>query len=403
MKTFFNLPQKVIFCSKCVVSNQRPTSIPEFLHKPSRDGAKYLHMNKINDDQYICDACQASENKEKINWEKREKELIKLLNKYRSKDGSHDCVVPGSGGKDSVYAAHVLKYKYGMNPLTVTWPPILYTSYGYENFKNWIEVGGFDNITFKQNGRIIKLLTKLSIQNLLHPFQSFILGQKNIGPRIAAKYKIPLVFYGESEAEYGNPIHELAAKRDTSYWVQKNINKIYLAGIPIKKLMSKYKIKLGDLKPYLPLDEKEIKQSKVEVHYLGYYKKWIPQESFYYSVEHSNFKARPYRSQGTYSKYISIDDKIDDLNFYTTFIKFGIGRTTFDASQEVRNKHLTREEAVKLVSRYDGEYPDKYLNEVLNYLEIKAEDFNKLCDKFRSPHLWQKTSNGWKLRHTVYD
>ena len=403
MKTFFNLPKKVIFCSKCVVSNQRPASIPEFLHKPSREGAKYLKMNKMSNGQYICDACRASENKEKTNWEKREKELVKLLNKYRSKDGSHDCVVPGSGGKDSVYAAHILKYKYGMNPLTVTWSPILYTSYGYENFKNWIEVGGFDNVTYKQNGRIIKLLTKLSIQNLLHPFQSFILGQKNIGPRIAAKYKIPLVFYGESEAEYGSPIHELAAKRDTSYWVQKNINKIYLAGIPIKKLMNKYKIKLGDLKPYLPLDEAEIKKSKVEVHYLGYYKKWIPQESFYYSVEHSNFKARPFRSQGTYSKYISIDDKIDDLNFYTTFIKFGIGRTTFDASQEVRNKHLTRDEAVKLVSRYDGEYPDKYLNEVLNYLEIKVEDFNKLCDKFRSPHLWQKTSNGWKLRHTVYE
>ena len=104
-----------------------------------------------------------------------------------------------------MYASHLLKYKYGMNPLTVTWPPILYTTYGYENFKNWIEVGGFDNITFKQNGRVMKLLTKLSIQNLLHPFQTFILGQKNIGPRLAAKYNIPLVFYGEAEAEYGNP------------------------------------------------------------------------------------------------------------------------------------------------------------------------------------------------------
>ena len=139
------------------------------------------------------------------------------------------------------------------------------------------------------------------------------------------------------------------------------------------------------------------------MHYLGYYKKWIPQESYYYSVEHSKFKARPFRTQGTYSKYSSIDDKIDDLHYYTTFIKFGIGRATYDASQEVRNNHLTREEAIKLVSRYDGEYPDKYLNEVLNYLEIKVEDFNKLCDKFRSPHLWQKTSNGWKLRHTVYE
>ena len=402
MRSLFNLPKEVIFCSKCVLSNQRPASIPEFLHKPSREGARYLEMKKIpGKKNHICDACHVTEMKEKINWNKREKELEKLLNKHRSKNGNYDCVVPGSGGKDSVYASHLLKYKYGMNPLTVTWPPILYTSYGYENFRNWIEIGGFDNITFKQNGKVMKLLTKLSIQNLLHPFQTFILGQKNIGPRLATKYNIPLIFYGESEAEYGNPVHELTATRDKSYWQQKNLKKLFLAGMPIKRLIEDYKLSIADLKPYLPLEKSEMK-NKVEVHYLGYYKKWIPQESYYYSVEHSNFKARPFRTQGTYSKYSSIDDKIDDLHYYTTFIKFGIGRATYDASQEIRNKHLTRDEAIKLVSRYDGEYPDKYLEDVLNYLGLKKDKFNKLCDKFRSPHLWQKTSNGWKLRHTIY-
>ena len=95
-----------------------------------------------------------------------------------------------------------------MNPLTITWPPILYTDYGYKNFLNWIEIGGFDNIAFKQNGNVMKLLTKLSIQNLLHPFQTFILGQKNIGPIIAEKFNISLIFYGENEAEYGNPMQD---------------------------------------------------------------------------------------------------------------------------------------------------------------------------------------------------
>ena len=126
----------------------------------------------------ICDACNQAKVKDSINWENREKELTKLLDKHRSKDGSYDCLVPGSGGKDSAYQAHVLKYKYGMNPLTCTWPPILYTEYGYANFRNWIEEGGFDNVTYKQNGRVMKLLTKLAIENLLHPFQTFILGQK---------------------------------------------------------------------------------------------------------------------------------------------------------------------------------------------------------------------------------
>ena len=85
-------------------------------------------------------------------------------------------MVPGSGGKDSAYQAHILKYKYGMNPLTYTWPPIIYTDYGYNNWKNWIEIGGFDNVTLKPNGNVMKLLTKLSIENIFHPFQTFFFG-----------------------------------------------------------------------------------------------------------------------------------------------------------------------------------------------------------------------------------
>lgn len=93
-----------------------------------------------------------------------------------------------------------------MNPLCTTWSPILYTDYGYQNYKNWIEIGGFDNINFKQNGKAMKILTKLAIKNLLHPFQTFILGQKNLAPKIATNFNIKLIFYGENESEYGNPI-----------------------------------------------------------------------------------------------------------------------------------------------------------------------------------------------------
>ena len=402
MKTFYNLSKETIFCESCVLSNQVPSSIPEFLHKPSREGAKYLEISPDKNGKNTCSPCKVNEIKNNIDWEKKEKELIKLLDKYRSKNGDYDCIVPGSGGKDSVYAAHLLKYKYGMHPLTVTWPPILYTDYGYQNFKNWIEIGGFDNITVKPDGRIQKILAKLSIENLLHPFQTFILGQKNIGPRIAAKFNIPLVFYGESDAEYNNPISEFKAIRDQKYWANSNKSKFYLAGIPIKKLMNKYNISFSDLKNYLPLDDKELGKTKINYCYLGHYIKWTPQEAYYYSVENTNFKARPFRSEGTYSKYNSIDDKIDDLHYYTSYIKFGVGRASYDASQEIRNKHITRQEGIKLVSKFDGEIPQRYLDEVLEHLSIKKSSFFKLVDKFRSPHLWKKTSKGWKLRNTIF-
>ena len=179
----FNLPEKVIFCKECVMSNQKPNSIPEFNHTVSREGAKYMNINEDG----ICDACKYHKIKNQINWKEREDLLLKLLDKFRKNDGSYDCLVPGSGGKDSVYQSHILKTKYGMNPLTTTWPPILYTEYGLKNFYNWINIGGFDNVTFNPNGDVKKILTKLSILNLLHPFQTFILGQKNLAPKVAKK------------------------------------------------------------------------------------------------------------------------------------------------------------------------------------------------------------------------
>jgi hypothetical protein len=159
---------------------------------------------------------------------------------------------------------------------------------------------------------------------------------------------------------------------------------------------------LSDLMSFLPPPVDELEKSKIEVHYLGYYLKWTPQEVYYYAVENTGFQARPFRTQGTYSKYNSIDDKIDDLHYYTTFIKFGIGRATYDAAQEIRNNHLLREEGVALVKKFDGEFPDRYFDEVMNYLDIDPDYFkNELCDAFRSPHLWTKQNGEWKLRHNV--
>jgi N-acetyl sugar amidotransferase len=397
LEAFYNLPREVYFCRSCVMSNQRPSSYPEFKHTKDRK-TPTLHI----DEEGVCDACRFAEKKDQVDWQAREGELERLLDRFRRNDGEYDCLLPGSGGKDSIYASHVLKYKYGMHPLTITWPPILYTDIGWQNFRNWIEVGGFDNITFKPNGRVMKLLTRLSTENLLHPFQTFILGQKNLAPKIALQYKIPLIFYGENEAEYGNPIADNATSlRDKSYYTTKDMSEIYLGGVSIPELVEKYKIPLNELKAYLPANHEELERSKIEVHYLGYYLKWTPQESYYYSVEHSGFEANPVRTEGTYSKYNSLDDRIDGLHYYTTYIKFGLGRASYDASQEIRNKHLTREEGVALVRRFDGEFPEKYFYEIMGYIGLQPDYFLELCDKFRSPHLWMKVNGEWKLRHVV--
>ena len=396
LKTFYGLPNKVVFCKKSLISNQTPSSTQEFKHTiKSKKKTLFIDKNKISD------SWKYSRIKKKINYKEREKKLLKLLERHRGK-GEFDCVVPGSGGKDSCYAAHVLKHKYGMNPLLVTWSPNLYTDYGYRNFKNWISSGPFKCVSSKRNEKLLKTLTKLSIENLLHPFQTFILGQKAFPPKIAEKYNIPLVFYGENEAEHHNAIADNSKSlRDKSFFTYKNISELRLGGVKINELIRDYNFKLKDFEPFLPLEETKLKSFPLEVHYLGYYLKWTPQETFYYAVENCNFRPRPFRTEGTYSKYNSIDDKIDDLHYYTTYIKFGIGRATYDVAQELRNDHLTLDEGKKLIKKYDGEFPQHYFSEIMRYYEINENYFFKLCDRFRSPHLWKKIKNNWYLRHTA--
>jgi len=397
VEAYYGLPEEVVFCNRCVMSNQRPASTPEFRNSPDRKIAS-LHI----DEEGVCDACRFAEQKEAIDWETRERELLELLDEHRRTDGTYDCIVPGSGGKDSGIAAHLLKYKYDMHPLTVTWPPSMYTDIGIQNFRNWIDVGGYDNVSFSPNGKVHRLLTRLAVENLLHPFQPFILGQKNLAPKMALQHGVPLVFYGENEAEYGNPVADNATSlRDKSYFAMNNLSDIRLGGIPAGALFQEHGLNLNDIQAYLPADHTDLERSRIEVHYLGYYLKWTPQEAYYYAVENTGFQANPIRTEGTYSKYNSLDDRIDGFHYYTTYMKFGIGRATYDASQEIRNRHLTREEGVALVHRFDGEYPERYFNDVMAYVGMEPERFQELCDRFRSPHLWEQVNGDWKLRHQV--
>ena len=78
------------------------------------------------------------------------------------------------------------------------------------------------------------------------------------------------------------------------------------------------------------------------------------------------------------------------MHWYTTFIKFGIGRTSYEASQEIRNNHISREEGKLLVQKFDGEFPSLYFDEIMDFISMSKEEFISISDKFRSPHLWKK-------------
>ena len=390
------LPSEVKFCKKCVISNQRPGSTVEFSNVNKKSTIFF-------DDEGVCSACRFHEQKDhKIDWGSRQQQLGDLLDRHRSTDGSYDVLIPGSGGKDSTYVSHVLKYKYGMHPLTVTWPPNMYTDIGRKNFDAWLDCG-LDNICFSPNRRLHRLLTREAFLNLLHPFQPFILGQKQIGPKIAAKYDIKLVMYGESQAEGGTNLKESQVPTmDPKYYSkpQAERHNLILGGKSTEELMN-MEINIRELEPYMPISMEEVIQKGIEVHHMGFYEKWRPQEKFYYAVENCGFSPNPERTEGTYSKYPSLDDKIDGFHYYTTFIKFGIGRATYDASQEIRNKHITREEGVALVRKYDGQFPKKYFKDVLEYMDISEDCFWETINKFRPTHLWEQRDGEWRLKQQV--
>jgi hypothetical protein len=162
--------KEVKFCVKCVESNQR--FLGSVTHEDKKDG---VQTRTSFDENQVCSACLYYDYKKTVDWKKKEEELIELLDKYRRNDGYYDVVVPGSGGKDSIFVAHTLKHKYKMNPLTCTWAPHMYTDVGWRNYIQWVD-SGYDNYFNKPDGSIHRKLTRLSFKNLLHPFQPFAQG-----------------------------------------------------------------------------------------------------------------------------------------------------------------------------------------------------------------------------------
>lgn len=377
----YGLPNEIKFCKRCVVSNQRPRI--------------------VFDSEGVCSACRFAEHKKhNIDWISRERELIKLCDSHRSKDGSYDVVVPGSGGKDSNYVAHMLKHRYGMHPLMVTWSPHIYTDIGKKNLTSMID-SGFDNILITPDGITHRKLTKAAFIEMGDPFQPFIFGQYSAPFRIAIQYDIKLVFYGEDgEVEYGGAM-DLADRPSLSYddFVKNRFSSIY------PEYFKKYDIDQFELRKYgLSNDELlQIKKKNINQYFFSYYHKWVPQENYYYSIENCGFEPNPERNEGTYSKYASLDDKLDGFHYYLAYIKFGIGRCTSDAAHEVRDGHIDREEAISLVKKYDGEFPKKYFKDFLKYCDLTEEKFFQVIDNWRSNKIWERKDNQWFLKYKVWE
>lgn len=341
----------------------------------------------------VCSACLYAEWKHtKVNWRQREKNLEDLCDVHRKTNGDFDVIVPVSGGKDGGFVAHQLKHKYGMTPLCVTWAPLIATDIGKQNLAAFI-AAGFDHVMGTPEPKITAKLARLAFEHMGDPFLPFIYGQTNFPLQMSVKYRVPLIMYGENgEVEYGGDMkNAYRATRDIE-----DHDKHYFSGKP-PEFWTQHGIAERDLKRFQAPPHEEIIANRTEIHFYGYYTKWTPQENFYYCTEHVGFTPNTERTEGTYSKYASLDDKLDGLHYYLAFIKFGIGRATSDAAHEIRDGHITREEGIALVRKFDAEFPRKHFDAACSYMGLTTDEAIEIIERWKSPEVW----DGEKLRHEI--
>lgn len=340
----------------------------------------------------ICNACKYKKKQKKINFKKRKNELENILKKHRSKKG-YDCIVPWSGGKDSSYIAYQLKFKYNMNPLLVTFSPLVPSRVGEHNRKELIKLG-FDHIIFKPDQKISSYLSKRFFVERGNPKVAWDAGVNSIPIKIAIEKKIKLIFYAEhGESHYGGKI------LDKNSEMLRNLDEIYehqVGDDPINWLDEQVSEK--DIIPYLMPNKEELSKKNIKAYYYAYFDDWDVDNNFNFIKKKINFKCHEdNRSPGTFTKFDSLDDHIDSIYYFLQYIKFGFGRCWRDASRHIQLNKLNTKDAIKLIEEYDGEINEKDLDKTLNFLKMSKIEFHDIVEKHRNNEIWNKSGNSFRL------
>ncbi len=349
-----------------------------------------------------CNACINANEKSKINWQERKDQFLKIcdeMKNYAKKTGNnYHCIVPWSGGKDSSSIALKLKEEYSLNPLLVTFSPLIQNKIGEFNRKLMIDKN-FDSILFSPNGRVAKKLAKRFFIERGNPKIAWDAGINAIPVKSAINHKIPYIFYAEhGESEYGGLVLDENSKKIRNFT---EVIEHQIGDYPQNWVSDE--IKSEDLEPYIYPEEEIINKNNLKVYYFSYFFKWSMYENYKYIEKNlPGFKTDEFgRSQGTFTNFDSLDDKIDDLYYYMQYIKFGFGRCVRDVCRYIQNDHLDREKGLEYVLKYDGEFPSRNHEEVLKYLDLDASAFNAIVNKHRNDEIWDKKNSSWKLKFNI--
>jgi len=355
------------WCKLCILPNTRP------------------NLKFING---VCNACSHDKIKHKIDWSKRKDALKKIVNKIIKKNkNNYDCLIPVSGGKDSTWQV-VECLKLGLKPLTITWKAPNRTTIGQKNLNNLISLG-VDHIDYSVNPKIESYFTLKTFKKLGTSGIPMHLAIFNLPRKIAYKFKIPLIIYGENSAsEYG---YEKFS--DTGLYLDDNWVKRY--GVNNNTTDSDWHDKILNPKNTIAYNYDKNKSFKPLSIFLGEFLKWDVKKSFKIAKK-NGFKQLKKPKTGYYN-FADIDDSLISIHHYLKLYKFGFTRLHDNLSIEIRKKRVTRENAIKILKSIESKKPIEDIKKFCKFTKISINQFFKICEKFRNKKIWIKYKNSWKL------
>lgn len=364
---------EVRYCSKCVYPETKPD----------------LFFNQ----EGVCSACIASEEKhEEIDWNQREKDFFEIIEEYKVKSPTgYDCIVPVSGGKDSTYQAYFMKYVCGLNPLLVCFETTSVTELGQQNLNN-LSYMGMDVIHFKKNHQVYKKMVVESFKRIGDEMWPNHIGIFTIPVQIAVKFNIPLIIWGEnSQQEYGGPLDAIKNNILNRKWLEEFGG---LLGNRIQDMVGVDGITEKELTPYFYPSDEDIERVGVTGLFLGHYFFWDARKQLEIVKEYGFSVKEDGPVEGTYTNYENLDEKLVGLHDYLKFVKYGFGRASDHACLDIRNKRISRNEAVELVKKYDGKYPHWGINNFIEYSGMEKEEVDQIIDSFTNPILFKTDEEG---------
>ncbi len=342
-----------------------------------------------------CSVCHQIEFKhEKIDWEERQADLQKLVEQYRGKY-DYDCIVPFSGGKDSTFTLWYLVTQLNLKCLVVRFDHGFLRPTVQENATNTFKKLGCDVIHFTPNWQVVRKLMFEALVRRGDFCWHCHTGIFSYPMWISLKFEVPLIFWGETGAEYSSFYSfdevEEADERRFNRKVNLGINAEDMLGM-LDDSVSDYPVTARDLKPYTYPPARELRRAGTRSVFLGHFVPWDVRKQVDIIKRELGWKGDEVEGVPPEFDYEKIECYMQGVRDYIKYLKRGFGRTAHLTSIDIRNNRMSREKALELVAKYDGRRPAA-LDPFLRILGLSEQQFMDIVSKsVVAPHVMPEPS-----------